>query len=110
MTIHLPTMLRPEIGATAAAAQGGDFTVLAVGSERELGHHVQHLLDEAQLADARLLMVPTLQAALTQLAAERPGIIFLAVGPPELANLSALVRLQATAPGGSVGAVPTPAH
>ena len=34
MTIHLPTMLRPELGATAAAAQGGDFTVLAVGSER----------------------------------------------------------------------------
>jgi diguanylate cyclase (GGDEF)-like protein len=110
MTIHLPTMLRPEIGATAAAAQGGDFTVLAVGSERELGHHVKHLLEEAQLAEARLLMVPTLQAALTQLAAERPGIIFLAVGPPELANLSALVRLQAAAPGVPVVPLPTLAH
>ena len=103
-------MLRPEIGATAAAAQGGDFTVLAVGSERELGHHVKHLLEEARLAEARLLMVPTLQAALTQLAAERPGIIFLAVGPPELANLSALVRLQAAAPGVPVVPLPTLAH
>ena len=110
MSIHLPTQLRPEIGASAAAAEGVDFTVLAVGSERELGLHVKHLLEEARLSEARLLIVPTLQIALAKLATERPGIIFLAVGPPELANLSALVRLQAAAPGVPVVPLPTLAH
>ena len=110
MSIHLPTQLRPEIGASAAAAQGVDFTVLAVGSERELGLHVKHLLEEARLSEARLLIVPTLQIALAKLATERPGIIFLAVGPPELANLSALVRLQAAAPSVPVVPLPTLAH
>lgn len=106
MTIHPPIPLRADFGGMAALAKGQAFTVVAVGSEAELARQVQRLLDEAGLTGARLLGLPTVETAIDRLQAERPRIVFLAVAAPELADLSALVRLQAAAPG--VPVVPLP--
>jgi diguanylate cyclase (GGDEF)-like protein len=99
MTMHLPTLLRPDFDGMATLSAGQAFTVLTVGNERELGRQVKHLLDEAGLGHAHLIPAVSVEAALARLAAERPGIVFLAVGSLELADFSALVRLQAAAPG-----------
>ena len=49
MTMQLPTLLRPNLGGMAALSPGQAFTVLAVGSERELTRQVAQLLDDAGL-------------------------------------------------------------
>ena len=106
MTLHLPSMLRPDLSGLTALPAGQTFTVLAVGSERDLLRQVRHLLEDAGLADACLIPIASTEDALARLAAERPAIVFLAIGSPEIANLSALVRLQVAAPG--VPVVPLP--
>ena len=104
--MQLPTLLRPNLGGIAALSPGQAFTVLAVGSERELTRQVAQLLEDAGLDATRLIPVASVEAALARLATERPGIVFLAVGSLDMGNLSALVRLQAAAPG--VPVVPLP--
>jgi PleD family two-component response regulator len=106
MTLHPPLPLRADFGGMAALAKGQAFTVVTVGSEVELARQVQRLLDEAGLTGARLVGLPGVDAAIDRLQSERPRIIFLAVATPEVADLSALVRLQAAAPG--VPVVPLP--
>lgn len=106
MTMHLPNLLRPNLGGIAALSTGPAFTVLTVGSERDLTRQVTQLLQDAALDGARLIHVPSLDGALERLAVERPGIVFLAVASLDLNSLSALVRLQAAAPG--VPVVPLP--
>jgi diguanylate cyclase (GGDEF)-like protein len=106
MTIHPPIPLQADFGGMAALAKGQAFTVLTVGSEAELTRQVQRLLDEAGLAGARLVALPTIDIAIDRLQSERPRIVFLAVAAPELADLSAMIRLQAAAPG--VPVVPLP--
>ena len=104
--MQLPTLLRPNLGGIAALSPGQAFSVLAVGSERELTRQVAQLLEDAGLDATRLIPVASVEAALARLATERPGIVFLAVGSLDMGNLSALVRLQAAAPG--VPVVPLP--
>jgi len=70
-----------------------------VGVERQLALQVRGLLQDAGLAQTQLVATPSLQQTLDHLGVERPGIVFLGVGLPDLANLNALVRLQAAAPG-----------
>ena len=106
MTIHPPSPLRPDFGGMAALVKGEAFTVLTVGSEPELPRQVERLLEEAGLNGARLVSLPNVDAAVDRLQGERPRIVFLAVTAPELADLSAVVRLQAAAPG--VPVVPLP--
>ena len=106
MTLQMPTLPRPTLGGMAALAAGKAFGVLAVGGEHVLARQVAQLLEEAALAGARLVQVPSVEQALARLTTERPAIVFLAVGPLDLGSLSALVRLQAAAPG--VPVVPLP--
>lgn len=106
MTMHLPTLLRPDLGGMAALAQGQAFTVLTVGGEAELARQVNRLLAEAGLSAVRVVSLPTLESAIGRLQSERPRVVFLAIAAPDLADLSALVRLQAAAPG--VPVVPLP--
>ncbi len=106
MTLQLPTLPRPHLGGTSAFAPGKEFGVLAVGGEHALARQVTQLLEDAALSAAGLVQVPSLDRALAALAVERPAIIFLGVGSLDLGSLSALVRLQAAAPG--VAVVPLP--
>lgn len=106
MTMHLPTLLRPDLGGMAALAKGQAFTVLTVGGEAELARQVNRLLAEAGLSTVRVVSLPTLESAIGRLQSERPRVVFLAITAPDLADLSALVRLQAAAPG--VPVVPLP--
>ncbi len=101
-----PALHRPRLGRPAQQKPGHDFSVLVVGAEHELTLQVQNLLQDAGLEAARVIGLPALEQALARLSHERPGIIFLGVGLPELGNLNALVRLQAAAPG--VPVVPLP--
>ena len=106
MTLQMPTLPRPTLGGMAALAAGKAFGGLAVGGEHVLARQVAQLLEEAALAGARLVQVPSVEQSLALLTTERPAIVFLAVGPLDLGSLSALVRLQAAAPG--VPVVPLP--
>jgi diguanylate cyclase (GGDEF)-like protein len=106
MTMQLPNLRRPDFAGLATLSAGEGFTVLTVGCQGELTRQVQQMLDEARLTGARLVAQPSVDAALIRLQSDRPRIVFLAVAAPELADLSALVRLQAAAPG--VPVVPIP--
>lgn len=106
MPMELPALLRPGLGAPPESDLARNFSALVVGVERQLALQVRSLLQDAGLAQTRLSAVPSLEQALDHLGMERPGIVFLGVGLPDLANLNALVRLQAAAPG--VPVVPLP--
>lgn len=109
MTTELAAFMRPSAEASAPSASGQDFSVLLVGGERELEAVVQDLLRDAGLQGTRTVRAPSLDAALAQLAVQRPGIVFLGVVAPDLTCLNALVRLQAAAPGVPVVPLPVPA-
>ncbi len=108
MSMDLALLLRPGADPTLRHGSGRDFAVLVVGAERELGAVVEELLRDAGLQDAALTVVPALEPALERLATERPGIVFLGIGVPDLGSLNALVRLQAAAPGVPVVPLPVP--
>ena len=106
MTVHLPTLPRPSLGSMAPLAPGKEFGVLAVGGEHALVRQVAQLLDDGDLPGGGLVQVANVDQALARLAVERPAIVFLAFAQLDLGSLSALVRLQAAAPG--VPVVPLP--
>lgn len=109
MGMELALLMRPDGGPAPAGAADRAFSILVIGVERELSLLVGELLREAGIEGARLTAVPSLDAALAQLAAERPGITFLGVVAPDLSCMNALVRLQAAAPGVPVVPLPVPA-
>jgi diguanylate cyclase (GGDEF)-like protein len=110
MTADLAALIRPGIGCSAGRGSGQDFSALVVGTGSELTPLVRGLLRDAGLPGALLATVPSLGPALEWLGAERPGIVFLAVGLPDVGSLNALVRLQAAAPGVPVVPLPTAAR
>ena len=79
--------------------------MLVVGAERELTRQVRNLLARCRPEAAHVVGAPALEPRWSG-CSERPRIIFLGVGLPELGNLNMLVRLQAAAPG--VPVVPLP--
>src|SRR6187402_464062 len=99
MRLDLPALLRPGLGQSEECRVAQPFSALVVGAERQLALQARSLLKEAGLPQTHLLELASLNQALERLVVERPGIVFLGVGLPELANLNALVRLQAAAPG-----------
>jgi diguanylate cyclase (GGDEF)-like protein len=108
MAKELALLMRPGVGPPPSVARGQDFSVLLVGNERELAALVEELLRDAGLPQAQVTTTVSLDAALAHLANERPGIMFYGVFAPDLGSLSALVRLQAAAPGVPVVPLPVP--
>jgi CheY-like chemotaxis protein len=106
MTMDLAATARAEVEHPAQRGSSQGFSALVVGAERELVRLVRDLLRDAGLPDAHLSTADALEPALERLAAERPGVVFLAIGLPDVRTLNALVRLQAAAPG--VPVVPLP--
>jgi diguanylate cyclase (GGDEF)-like protein len=110
MAMELALLLRPGVGSSARSGTGLAFSVLVVGGGRDLTGLVEDLLRDADLQGANLKSVASFDQALTELAGERPSIIFLGIRVPDLASLNALVRLQAAAPGVPVVPLPMPAQ
>lgn len=110
MRLDLPALLRPGLGQSEECRVAQPFSALVVGAERQLALQARSLLKEAGLPQTHLLELASLNQALERLVVERPGIVFLGIGLPELANLNALVRLQAAAPGVPVVPLPTVTH
>ncbi len=110
MRLDLPALLRPGLGQPDACRVTQPFSALVVGAERQLALQARSLLQEAGLPQTHLLELVSVNQALERLIVDRPAIVFLGVGPPDLANLNALVRLQAAAPGVPVVPLPTVTH
>jgi diguanylate cyclase (GGDEF)-like protein len=106
MTMDLAATARPDVEHPARRGSSQGFSALVVGAERELERLVRDLLRDAGLPDAQLSTADSLGPALERLAAERPGVVFLAIGLPDVGSLNALVRLQAAAPGVPVMPLP----
>ncbi len=107
MPMDLPTLLRPGLRVLQERSVAQPFAALVVGAERQLTLQARSLLEDAGLPQAQLIELPSLNQAVERLGSERPGIVFFGVGLPELANLNALVRLQAAAPGVPIVPLPT---